>query len=174
MDDGKKLELDNTSNSDVFVTITTSGIPELGSIISEEKNLNLSILYKRMDGSILNIKNIKHGTDFYVEIKVTNPGKFGDLENLALSQIFPSGWEIINTRVFDLGAELKSDNTDYVDFRDDRVNFFFGLRRGETKKFIVLLNAAYGGKYFLPATQCSDMYNNNVSAIIGGGWVQVE
>ncbi|NQU34642.1 MAG: hypothetical protein HQ521_15540 [Bacteroidetes bacterium] len=174
VDDGTKLELDNTSNTDVFVTITTSGIPELGSIISEEKNINLSIQYKRMDGSILDIKNIKHGTDFYVEIRVTNPGKFGDLENLALSQIFPSGWEIINTRVFDLGAELKSDNANYIDFRDDRVNFFFDLRRGETKKYIVLLNAAYGGKYFLPATQCSDMYNNNVSAIIGGGWVQVE
>ena len=169
-----ELVIDNTSNADVFLTITTSGIPVLGSIVREEKNLQLTVVYKTMDGKVLDIKNLKHGIDFYAEIKVTNPGKYGNLENLALSQIFPSGWEIINTRAFDIGAELKSDAADYIDFRDDRVNFFFSLTRGESRKFIVLLNAAYGGKYFLPATQCSDMYNNNVSAIIGGGWVTVK
>ena len=126
-----------------------------------------------MDGTIIDITNLKHGIDFYAQITVTNPGKYGDIENLALSQIFPSGWEIINTRVFDIGAELKSDDADYVDYRDDRVNFFFGLQRGARKKFIVLLNAAYRGKYFLPATQCGDMYNNNVMAVTGGGWVLV-
>ena len=169
-----KLVIDNTSQTDVFVTVTTSGIPELGNVISEQKNLNMVILYKTMDGKIMDIKDIDHGTDFYVEIKVSNPGKFGTLNNLALSQIFPSGWEIINTRAFDMGSELKSSHADYVDFRDDRVNFFFNLNRGETKKFIVLLNAAYMGSYYLPATQCSDMYNNNVNATIGGGWVKVE
>ncbi len=168
------LEIKNTSDADAFVTVTTSGIPELGSIVSEEKNLKLSVVYKSMDGKTIVPNSIKHGTDFYVEVKVTNPGKFGRLENMALSQIFASGWEIINTRLFEMGAELKSDKANYIDFRDDRVNFFFGLNRGETKKFIVLLNAAYVGNYFLPATQCSDMYNNKVLAIKGGGWVKVE
>ncbi len=168
------LVIDNTSQTDVFVNITTSGIPKLGDILNEEKNLKLLVVYKTMDGNVLDPKIVSHGTDFYVEIKITNPGKFGNLQNLALSKIFPSGWEIINTRAFDLGAELKSSDTDYIDFRDDRVNFFFDLERGESKKFIVLLNAAYGGKFYLPATQCSDMYNNNVNAIIGGGWVIVD
>ncbi len=126
-----------------------------------------------MDGGVIDISNIKHGADFYAEIRVVNSGKYGTIDNLALSQIFPSGWEIINSRVFDIGAELKSDDANYIDYQDDRVNFFFGLKRGASKKFIVLLNAAYRGKYFLPATQCSDMYNDNVKAITGGGWVNV-
>ena len=174
MDDTQKLKFENTSNSDVFVTVTTSGIPVLGKVLEEQKNLKLTITYKNMDGSALDITNLKHGVDFYAEIRVINSGKYGSTENLALSQIFPSGWEIINTRMFDMGAELKSDDADYIDYRDDRVNFFFGLKRGANKKFIVLLNAAYRGKYFLPATKCSDMYNDNVKAVVGGGWVVVE
>ena len=35
----------------------------------------------------------RNGTDFYVEAKITNIGKY-DYENIAISQIFPSGWEI--------------------------------------------------------------------------------
>jgi len=170
----KKLYLENSSNTDIFVSVTTSGIPPLEELINEQKNLELSVVYKNMDGETIDVSQLKHGLDFYAEISVKNTGRFGSLENLALSQIFPSGWEIINTRLMDKGAELKSDKADYIDFRDDRVNFFFGLRRGQSKKFVVLLNAAYGGKYFLPATHCSDMYNNNVTATIGGGWVEVK
>jgi len=174
VDKDEKLKIENTSNSDVFVTVTTSGIPVLGKVIEEQKNLKLTVTYKDMDGNILDITNLTHGIDFYAEIRVVNSGKYGSVENLALSQIFPSGWEIINTRMFDIGAELKSDEADYIDYRDDRVNFFFGLRRGAGKKFIVLLNAAYRGKYFLPATKCADMYNDNVKAVVGGGWVNIK
>jgi uncharacterized protein YfaS (alpha-2-macroglobulin family) len=173
VNENDKFKFENTSDADVFVTVTTSGISALGEIMAEQKNLNLAVVYKDMDGREIDITNLKHGVDFYAQILVTNPGKYGDIENLALNQLFPSGWEIINTRVFDIGAELKSDDADYIDYKDDGVNFFFGLTRGAKKKFIVLLNAAYRGKYFLPATQCGDMYNNNVKAVTGGGWVLV-
>ena len=63
---------------------------------------------------------------------------------------------------------------DFIDYKDDRVNIFFGINSGAHKKFIVLLNAAYKGRYFLPATQCNDMYNNNVTATSSGGWVNVD
>jgi hypothetical protein len=174
VENGKKLKIENTSTTDIFVSVTTSGIPPLGKIIEEQNNLKLEVVYKTMDGKTIDVSNLKHGLDFYAEITIINPGKFGPLDNLALTQIFPSGWEIVNTRMFDIGEELRSDNADYVDFRDDRVNFFFGLNSGNKKKFIVLLNAAYKGKYFLPATQCSEMYNNNVKAVVGGGWIIVD
>ena len=169
-----KLRIENTSNADVFVAVTTSAIPNLGDVINEQKNLKLVVTYKNMAGNIIDVSNLEHGLDFYAEIVVTNTGKFGDVDNMALSNIFPSGWEIINTRMFDVGAELKSDKANYIDYRDDRVDFFFGLKRGAHKRFVVLLNAAYRGKYYMPATQCSDMYNNNVAATVGGGWVVVE
>ena len=126
-----------------------------------------------MNGDSLDITSLQHGIDFYARVTVKNPGTFGYLDNMALSQIFPSGWEIINTRMLDLGASLKSDKSDYIDFRDDRVNTFFDLNKGEQKSFVVLLNAAYQGKFYLPATNCGAMYNNEVNANSGGGWVNV-
>lgn len=169
-----KLSIVNTGSPNIFIAVTTSGIPPLGEVIQEQNNIKLEVVYKDMNGKIINVANLKHGLDFYAEITVRNPGNYGKLNTLALTQIFPSGWEIINTRVFDLGSELKSDKAEFVDYRDDRVNFFFSLKRGSKKKFIVLLNAAYKGKYYLPATQCSHMYNNDVKAVVGGGWIKVE
>jgi uncharacterized protein YfaS (alpha-2-macroglobulin family) len=93
-------------------------------------------------------------------------------QELALAQVFPSGWEIINTRMGDLSTGTQS-GFDYQDFRDDRVNTFFDLSENQTKVFRVQLNAAYPGKYYLPATSCSAMYDESVSASVKGQWVSV-
>ncbi len=94
---------------------------------------------------------------------MSNP-KNETLKDIALTQIFPSGWEIVNTRFTDFGTTTKSEAR-YTDIRDDRVNFYFDLnqRRNkiETKTFTVLLNAAYLGKYYLPGIQVEAMYDND-------------
>ncbi len=167
------LKVENLSEKNLFVTITKSGIPELDQPVDMQSHLELTVQYFDMNGNLIDATNLPHGKDFYAKVTVSNPGSFGNLENLALSQIFPSGWEIINTRMLDLGASLKSDKSDFVDYRDDRVNTFFPLNSSRKKTFIVLLNAAYQGKFYLPATQCSAMYNNEVSATAGGGWVNI-
>lgn len=133
----------------------------------------MKIVYKNMAGQLIDIKNLPHGLDFYAEVTVTNSNLFGYIEHMALSFLAPSGWEIINTRLLDMGGSLESDRADFIDFKDDRVNFFFSLGKGLSKTYVVLLNASYSGKYFLPATQCADMYNHDVSANSGGGWVTV-
>jgi len=170
---GKEITIENTGNNNLYVSLTTSGIQKLDVFKEDESNITMEVVYKDMDGNIIDETSLKQGTDFYAEVKVKNTGIYVSLRNMALSQIFPSGWEIINSRLFDIGAELKSSRVDYFDFRDDRVDFFFSLRHGETKKFVVLLNAAYKGKFFIPSTHCSNMYNNDVKSVKGGGWVKV-
>ena len=118
-----------------------------------QKNIQASVKYVTKNGATIQPNSLSQGTNFVAEVTVKNTTS-KQVNNIALTQFIPSGWEIINTRAFDIGAELRSDAADYIDFRDDRVNFFFSLSRGESRKFIVLLNAAYGGRYFLPATQC--------------------
>jgi uncharacterized protein YfaS (alpha-2-macroglobulin family) len=168
-----KLKLENLSDMNLFATFTSSGIPKGGKEIRFEKYIKMDIKYYDMDGNPLDITNLKHGTDFYSVVTIKNPGVRGNLKNMALTQIFPSGWEIINTRMLDLGGSLKSDKSDYTDYRDDRVDIFFSLPAGEQKRFIVLLNAAYRGKYYMPATRCAAMYQNDVNAVRGGGWIYV-
>ncbi len=173
IDKGGEISIENTGEKEIYLCFTTSGIRKLGKMHEEESNLKMSVVYKDMNGKVINADSLKQGTDFYAEVEVNNNSSFSYLDNMALSQIFPSGWEIINTRMFDIGSELKSSDVDYMDYRDDRVDFFFNLRYKDSKKFIVLLNAAYKGRYFIPSTLCSNMYNNDIKAVKGGGWIKV-
>jgi hypothetical protein len=101
---------------------------------------------------------------------VKNTG-FTEVDNLALTQVFPSGWEIINERLF--GGEAGSQYT-YRDIRDDRVLTYFSLKMNEEKQFKVKLNATYSGSYFLPPVQCEAMYNNSITANNSGMKVEVK
>ena len=91
---------------------------------------------------------------------------------MALSEIFPSGWEIVNTRFTDFG-NFAQNNVTHTDLRDDRANFYFDFRLGETKTFRILLNASYLGTYYLPGVQVEAMYDSDYIARTKGQWVKV-
>jgi uncharacterized protein YfaS (alpha-2-macroglobulin family) len=62
---------------------------------------------------------------------------------------------------------------DYIDIRDDRVNFYFDLQGKQSKVFTVKLNASYLGRYYLSGTQAEGMYDADFFARTKGQWVEV-
>ncbi len=168
-----KLNIKNLTENDIFITITTSEIPYAGQMVNIEKNLKTKIVYRDMNNKIINIDEIKQGKDFYAEITVSNSGFIGNYKHMALSFAVPSGWEIINTRMWKAGENLSSDKPEYLDIKDDRVNIFFDLNVKRSKKFIILLNAAYPGTFFVPNTTCEEMYNHSIMTVSGGGKTEV-
>ncbi|RZL17533.1 MAG: hypothetical protein EOO89_07515, partial [Pedobacter sp.] len=170
------INIKNTGNRVLFARIVLQGQPATGQnnfLPNRSDVLEMDIQYKLLNGKPINHLVIRQGTDFYAEVNIKNPGKMGLYEQMALTQIFPSGWEIINTRVNDNESILASSPYTYRDVRDDRVLTYFNLRENQSVKYKVLLNASYIGKYYLSATQCEAMYNNNISASEKGMWVQV-
>lgn len=159
----------NTSESPLYINLVVEGIPLIDNWIEEDKNLDLKVTYKDLDGEFLDKNQIEQGTDFMAIFTVNNPGQLGNYSDLALTAMFPSGWEIINTRLQGSGSQYIRDAADYTDIRDDRVNLFFDLHAGATKEFVVLLNASYLGEYTRPSITCSAMYDNNIRARIPGG-----
>jgi hypothetical protein len=75
--------------------------------------------------------------------------------------------------LFDVGADLKNSSSDYMDIKDDGIDWFFDLGTSQSKQFFVLLHATYAGTYFMPASTCEAMYNNDIKAAKGGGWIVV-
>ena len=130
-----------------------------------------TIVFKNRKGGVINVSKINQGTEFVAEITVKNQ-KNERVENVALSQILPSGFEIVNTRFTDYG-DATNNTADYIDIRDDRTNFYFALNAGEVKNFRILLNASYLGTYYLPGLQCEAMYDHTFLARTKGFWVQV-
>ncbi|HNR74574.1 MAG TPA: hypothetical protein PKH83_09190, partial [Cyclobacteriaceae bacterium] len=117
---------------------------------------------------------LEQGTEFVATVTVFNPGMRGLYKNLALNQIFPSGWEINNLRLTgDEGARITGDVPTYQDIRDDRVYTYFDLSARQSKTFKVMLTASYAGSYYLPAVSCEAMYDNNIYARKKGMVVEV-
>lgn len=171
---GNALSVQNTGKGILFARLILSGQPAVGDTRSGSSDLKIAVNYQALDGSSLNVAEIPQGTDFVAEVKVTHPGSRPfPYKELALAQIFPSGWEIANPRMEDPEAGIALASLAYQDIRDDRVNSFFELTQGETKTFRVLLHAAYCGRFFLPGVHAEAMYDGSISARDQGKWVVV-
>ena len=166
------LRVENISGNTVYANLIRRGIPLKTDILKENKGLIMDVQYLNMDLVPVNEKMLEQGTDFAMVVKVTN-STFSRVDNIALTQMVPAGWEIQNTRLFETVMSIKESSFDYRDFRDDRIYTYFSLDRGETKTFIVILNAAYKGYFFQPALWCEAMYNGNIYSRIPGKEVVV-
>jgi len=157
-----------------FARLILSGIPAYGDTTRSASNLKITLTFKSMTGEVMNPAKLAQGTNFIAEVTVFNPGTRGAYQNLALNQVFPSGWEVINARSSDLAqSKAGSGEFSYQDVRDDRVNTFFNLESRQTKTFRVMLMATYQGRFYLPPTSCEAMYDHSISARVPGGWVEV-
>jgi hypothetical protein len=165
------MTLTNTEQNTLYVTIVNSGILPVGDEKEFQRNLKASSVFKGRDGLPMDVTKVMQGTDFVAEVTLTN-ATGNTIENVALTQIFPSGWEIVNTRFTDFG-DFDQNEVDHTDIRDDRTNFYFELKKNETKTFRVLLNASYLGTYYLPGVQAEAMYDNEYAVRTKGQWVEV-
>jgi uncharacterized protein YfaS (alpha-2-macroglobulin family) len=163
----------NKTDSKLFVNVTLTGQPVQGQETEQAANLKLNVIYKDDKGNSMDVSSIKQGTDFIAEVTVEHPGVLYSYNDMALSQVFPSGWEIINTRVQEATTGPREDIYEYRDIRDDRVYTFFNISQYAKKTYRVMLNAAYTGKYYLPAVNCEAMYEKNIHANTRGRWVEV-
>jgi hypothetical protein len=171
-----KASLSNTGTNRLFVKIILQGKPAIGDAVPASENrsiLTMRVGYFNLKGEKIDPSRITQGTDFLAQVNVRNPGKRGNYNNLALSQFFPSGWEIINTRLMNTEDVFKPSPSNYIDIRDDRVNTYFHLQGDKEATYFVLLNASYTGRFYLPPTRCEGMYDGSISASSEGQWVEV-
>ncbi len=170
----RNVEVMNQSENVLFASIQSSGQPSAESSLSIEpvdQHISVDVRYKNLDGSRLDISRLQQGTDFYAEVEITNLNTRGTyLDEIALTQILPSGWEIRSGRLNQSDGVVQ-DSYDYRDVRDDRVLTFFDM--GKRKKFAILLSAAYEGDYILPPVYVEAMYDKEVQATTKGQRVHV-
>ena len=165
------VTIKNNQKSTLYIKVVYSGILPVGQEQAEQRGLATAIVFKDRAGKVIDPSVLSQGTEFVAEVTVKNTkGEY--VENVALTQIIPSGWEIVNTRFTDFGS-FAENNVDYTDIRDDRSNFYFGLKAHEAKSFRILLNASYPGSYYLPGVQSEAMYDNSFFARTKGQWVKV-
>ncbi len=169
----RSLSVQSQSSGTLFLRLIKEGTPARGDETEESSNLYLSIAYTDHDGRTVDPGSLVQGTEFLATVTVSNPGARGVYKNLALTQIFPSGWEVNNLRLTDDDSGMLGDTPSYQDIRDDRVYTYFDLSPGARKRFQVRLTASYAGTYYLPAVSCEAMYDRTIYARKKGQVVQV-
>lgn len=162
----KNISFTNKGNGIVYAVATTKYVPQKGEELSSSKGVHMSVAYTDFDGKIINPATIMAGTDFFIDVILRNTSDYENYTNLALTHIFPSGWEVSNPSM--------NDGVTYQDVRDDRIYSYFDLKRGESKRIRSKATATYRGKFYLPSIYCEAMYDNTINATIKGGWVEVK
>ncbi|GGW25061.1 alpha-2-macroglobulin family protein [Arenibacter certesii] len=165
------LVMKNDGDNTLFVSLIKTGVLPVGEEKEISRNMVAKVIYKGRDGAVIDPSKLTQGTNFVAEVSLTNT-KSKDLKNIALSQIFPSGWEIVNTRFTDFGDFAENEVT-YTDLRDDRAYFYFDMKASSTKTLRILLNASYLGNYYLPGIQAEAMYDNDFFVRTKGQWIEV-
>ncbi|MBX9851488.1 MAG: hypothetical protein K2X86_06985 [Cytophagaceae bacterium] len=127
------VKVKNNSTGPLYARVILTGTPSAGNEVETANNPKVNVNYKAMDGSDINIFKMEQGTDFMVEVSITNPGMRGAYKNLSLKQIFASGWEIHNARMdnsdqmikpktkrsyYNYDLDYEENNEDYVDGSD--------------------------------------------------------
>ena len=173
--EGAKFKLENTSKIKLFATLINHGVPKAGS----EKNAHNGLLLKttmtiRGKGDNANTwyplqdDVMIQGRDIKIITTILNLTS-QKIDNIALTIPSAAGMEI---KSVDAHASSAS-RYDHKDIRDDRIHYYFSLKKAEKKEFYLLATAGYKGRYYLPAINVSAMYDDNINARSKGKWIEI-
>ena len=98
---GLPLMLKNTSDRKLYVTASVRAVPHSGEEAASANGLTLNVTYSDADGNAVDLARVSQGMDLIAQIVVKNTGTRA-IDNLALSQLVPAGWEIRNDRIEDV------------------------------------------------------------------------
>jgi uncharacterized protein YfaS (alpha-2-macroglobulin family) len=150
-----------------------------GQVKTGGQGLTLSRTWRKLDGTELNLRSgpVSLADLVYVELTVRNTTA-ERVQNLALVDRLPAGWEIENARLGRGGSAAWIDadslwTADYVNIRDDRMEVFGSLAAGESKKVIYAVRAVTAGSFTLPSAEVEAMYDPRLWARESAGTVQV-
>lgn len=177
--DGKKYEMKeyvkipfDTSHSKItsnntfplFVNHIWDGILLDKDIKPKAQKIALKRIFVDENNNPINVESLPSAKTFYIKLTLHNAKEPVSIDNVAITQNIPSGWEIENTRFNDKMPEIESKSpVTYTDIRDDKIMWFTNFN-GNDISMLVKINTVTPGTYFLPPATAEAMYDNSFLA----------
>ena len=129
----------------------------------------------------LNDGSIQLGDLIHIQIEIVNKSN-EHIQNIALVDRIPAGWEIENPRLgrgqsLEWYDEEDRWTTDYMNLRDDRLELFGNLNPRERRSWVYAVRAVTSGEFTLPPVEAEAMYDPQIWArqagknvVIQGPW----
>ena len=173
------ITIENTSKGKLFANLIISGVPIAGDEIDQTNGLSMKIDFSSRDDNDKNswLNNnqqsewkLIQGNDARIAVTVSNTSKHR-VDNIALTIPAAAGMEILSTT--EQEQNKAKNKYDYRDLRDDRIHYYFSLKKGETKTFELMANASYQGRFYQPAITAEAMYDGKIKATQKGRWLDI-
>ncbi|KTD54361.1 hypothetical protein Lsai_3183 [Legionella sainthelensi] len=149
----QKIRFNNPDKKTFFYQLIQSGFNRVIPDAPLKQGLEIFREYKDVKGNVIN--SIPLGSEIEVHIKI-RALESDYLSNIAIEDLLPGGFEVVNDSV-------KNNTMDYIDIREDRVNFFGGID-SSVKEIVYKIKAINVGKYIVPPAYAEAMYNPNTKA----------
>jgi alpha-2-macroglobulin len=177
---GKVVVEVKKSDHPLYLVLSSEGVKQNVAWTLGGDGLKIDRDFRRPNGEPIGLGDgtLKLGDVIYSIVTIENTTT-ALIQNIALVDRFPAGWEIENPR---LGRSQAIDwldknllwEPDHLEIRDDRMEVFGALRPKESKKVVYALRAVSAGKFALPPAEAEAMYDPSFWARAGGGTVTVK
>jgi uncharacterized protein YfaS (alpha-2-macroglobulin family) len=166
---GKTVSISTEGDGKLYYSIVTEGIRRDGAVRIEDKNLQIRREYFDRTGQRVNLSNVRRNDLLVVKLSLNS--SVARLENVAVSDLLPAGFEIENPRITETTryAFIRNPTTpEYLDIRDDRINVYTSFRGGSRRQFFYyMVRAVTQGRFQLPAVAAEAMYDGEYYSASG-------
>lgn len=172
------LDVPSTGTGALYLVLASQGVREGAKPALGGNGLTVTREWLDGDGDAIDFESHALGDLVYTRVRVTN--KTGErLQNLALVDRLPAGWEIENPR---LGRGTTADwieaeklwEADHMNLRDDRLELFGELDPGETREVVYAVRAVTAGRFTIPPVEVEAMYDPTLWARAPGVIVEID
>jgi len=169
------LNIEVKGNGPYYYFWEVDGITADGSFKEEDSHLRVRRTFYNRDGvMLLNGNNFRQNDLVVVGISI-DAEYAKNVENVAITDMLPAGFEIENTRLAEMPAMTwikKDTKPDYVDVRDDQINMFTTVTQNR-REYYYMVRAVSPGVYQLGPVQAYAMYDGNYHSYNGAGVIRI-
>lgn len=171
----KNIQLVTNGSGRLYYYWKSEGISVSGQHKEEDNFIKVRRQFFDRFGRAVNSNEFKQND--LVIVRVTLERSFNtDVENIAITDIIPAGFEIENPRTKEIpGMEWIKDaeTPTSLDVRDDRIHLFVDLTSGK-QVYYYAVRAVSAGSYKMGPVSADAMYNGEYHSYHGGGTVKIE
>ncbi len=168
------------SDHPLYLVLSSEGVQRNASWDLGGDGLSIQRDFRRPNGEPIGLSDgsLKLGDVIYAIVTVENTTG-APIQNVAVVDRFPAGWEIENPR---LGRSQAIDwidqkeiwAPDHLELRDDRIEVFGALGPKEARRVVYALRAVSSGRFAMPPAEAEAMYDPSFWARAAGGTVLVK
>ncbi|MEL6347359.1 MAG: MG2 domain-containing protein [Myxococcota bacterium] len=161
----------------LFLHVTTDGVRARESLPTGGSGLALTRTYLNGAGQAMDPGEHALGDLIYARVTIKNTTR-SRIQNIAMVDRIPAGWEIENPRLGrgelpDWADNISMWDKEHMNLRDDRLEVFGALEAGAERSVIYAVRAVTAGAFVQPDVSAEAMYDPRQWARESGGDIQI-